>query len=70
MKKKMSLNGQISCPPETIPYTIEGEIGKEDRRGQKEERGEQREKLRCLFLEQDKTQATRLSFVRFHVKGQ
>ena len=36
----MSLNGQISCPPETIPYTIEGEIGKEDRRGQKEERGE------------------------------
>ena len=40
LKKKMSLNGQISCPPETIPYTIEGEIGKEDRRGQKEERGE------------------------------
>ena len=40
LKKKMSLNGQISFPPETGPYTIEGEIGKEDRRGQKEERGE------------------------------
>ena len=34
----MSLNGQISFPPETDPYTIEGEIEKEDRRGQKEER--------------------------------
>ena len=40
MKKKMSLNDQISFPPETDPYAIEGEIGKEDRRGQKEERGE------------------------------
>ena len=60
----------MSYPQETDPYTIKGEIGKEDKRGQKEDRGEQREKLRCLFLEQDKTQATQLSIVRFHVKGQ
>ena len=66
----MSLNGQISFPPEPDPYTIEGEIEKEDRRGQKEERGEQRKKLRCLILDKDKTQATQLSFITFHVKGQ
>ena len=69
-EEKIPLNGQLSFPPETDPFTKYGEIGKEERRGQKEERGEQRETLRCLFLEQDKTQATQLSFVRFHVKGQ
>ena len=66
----MSLNSQLSFPPETDPYTKYGKIGKEERRGQKEKRGKQRETLRCLFFEQDKTQATQFSFITFHVKGQ